>query len=103
MRTQAVMDLQIKSNVTMNVRSPGESIPTIPWGEMFYKDAFDIPVEQDEMRRKLGAVRSAHKRWCKKNPDTDKEFYIGQHYENSGNDMFVRVYCKEGPAREGNQ
>ena len=50
------MSLEIKPNVDMKVRQPGESLPTIPWDEMYWKDAFDIPVTVDKYQSRLSAA-----------------------------------------------
>lgn len=92
------MSLVIKPNVDMKVRQPGESLPTIPWDEMFWKDAFDIPVTVDNYQSRLSAARSSYKRWQDRQTDDEREFYIGKHDE--GEDIFVRVYCKKGPKRD---
>ena len=93
------MSLEIKRNVDMKVRRTGESLPTIPWDDMYVKDAFDIPVSESGFQSKLSAVRSSYRRWQDRQPgEIDKEFFIGKHEQ--GNDCFVRVYCKLGPVRD---
>ena len=92
------MSLEIKPNVDMKVRQPGESLPTIPWDEMYWKDAFDIPVTVDNYQSRLSAARSSYKRRQDRQTDDQREFYIGKHDE--GEDIFVRVYCKKGPVRD---
>ena len=94
------MSLEIKRNVDMKVRRTGESLPTIPWDDMYVKDAFDIPVsEESGFQSKLSAVRSSYRRWQdRQTGEIDKEFFIGKHEQ--GNDCFVRVYCKIGPVRD---
>jgi len=93
------MSLEIKRNVDMKVRQPGESLPTIPWDDMYVKDAFDIPVSESGFQSKLSAVRSSYRRWQDRQPgEIEREFFIGKHEE--GNDCFVRVYCKIGPVRD---
>jgi len=101
-KAAGAMTLQIKPNVNMEMKASGEPIPTIPWDSMFFKDAFDIPVQEDSIKRKLQAVRSAYKRYLLKetNPP-EREFYIGRQYVDQ--ELVVRVYCKKGPIREGNQ
>ena len=94
------MSLEIKPNVDMKVRQPGESLPTIPWDEMYWKDAFDIPVTVDNYQSRLSAARSSYKRWQDRQTNEEREFYIGKHDE--GEDIFVRVYCKKGPVRDEN-
>lgn len=101
-RNNVAMSLIIKSNVEMDVRSTGEPLPSIPWDQMFFKDAFDIPVEEQDIVRKLAAVRSAYKRYLLKQEDPpEREFFIGQHSGEEG--LVVRIYCKQGPIREDNQ
>ena len=93
------MSLKIQKNVNMKVRLPGESLPTIPWDEMYWKDAFDIPVTVDNYQSRLSAARSSYKRWQdRQSGEVEREFYIGKHDE--GEDIFVRVYCKKGPVRD---
>ena len=92
------MSLEIKPNVDMKVRQPGETLPTIPWDEMYWKDAFDIPVTVDNYQSRLSAARSSYKRWQDRQTGDEREFYIGKHDE--GEDIFVRVYCKKGPKRD---
>ena len=95
------MSLKIQKNVNMKVRQPGESLPTIPWDEMYWKDAFDIPVPVDNYQSRLSAARSSYKRWQdRQSGEVEREFYIGKHDE--GEDIFVRVYCKKGPVRDEN-
>ena len=95
------MSLKIQKNVNMKVRQPGESLPTIPWDEMYWKDAFDIPVTVDNYQSRLSAARSSYKRWQdRQSGEVEREVYIGKHDE--GEDIFVRVYCKIGPVRDEN-
>ena len=102
MREIGAMTLQIKKNVDMQLREPRESIPTIPWDQMFYKDAYDIPVTEDSLKRKSDAIRSAYKRYLVKaeNPP-QREFFIGKQYVD--HELVVRVYCKKGPMREDHE
>mgnify|MGYP003113550314 FL=1 len=102
MREIGAMTLEIKKNVDMQLREPRESIPTIPWDQMFYKDAYDIPVTEDSLKRKSDAIRSAYKRYLIKaeNPP-QREFFIGKQYVD--HELVVRVYCKKGPNREGDE
>jgi hypothetical protein len=93
------MNLEIKKNVSMKVRQPGTSLPKIPWDEMYWKDAFDIPVLPENYTSRLSAARSSYKRWQDRQlGEVEREFYIGKHGE--GEDIFVRVYCKKGPVRD---
>ena len=96
------MTLEFKKNVDMELRETRESIPTIPWDQMFYKDAYDIPVTEDSLKRKSDAIRSAYKRYLIKaeNPP-QREFFIGKQYVD--HELVVRVYCKKGPNREGDE
>ena len=94
------MSLEIKPNVDMKVRQPGESLPTIPWDEMYWKDAFDIPVTFDNYQSRLSAARSSNKRLQDLQTNEERECYIGKHDENDN--LFVRVYCKKGPVRDEN-
>ena len=95
------MSLKIQKNVNMKVRQPGESLPTIPWDEMYWKDAFDIPVTVDNYQSRLSAARSSYKRWQdRQSGEVEREFYIGKPDE--GEDIFVRVSCKKGPVRDEN-
>ena len=95
------MSLKIQKNVNMKVRQPGESLPTIPWAEMYWKDAVAIPVTVANYQSRLSAARSSYKRWQdRQSGEVEREFYIGKHDE--GEDIFVRVYCKKGPVRDEN-
>ena len=95
------MSLKIQKNVNMKVRQQGESLTTIPWDEMYWQDAFDIHVTEDNYQRRLSAARSSYKRWQdRQSGEVEREFYIGKHDE--GEDIFVRVYCKKGPVRDEN-
>tara|TARA_A100000172_G_scaffold49672_1_gene31125 strand:+ start:1202 stop:1540 length:339 start_codon:yes stop_codon:yes gene_type:complete len=93
------MSLEIERNVDMKVRPSGEPLPTIPWDNMFLKDAVDITVGEEELSRRLSAVRSAYKRWQDRQTSPDqKEFHIGKLVKDGV--TVVRVYCKKGPSRD---
>ena len=92
------MNLEIKRDVSMDVPQPGQPMAKIPFGEMFLKDAVDIPVTEDEVVRRLSAVRSAYRRWQDRSGvGSEREFYIGKHQQ--GDQLSIRVYCKKGPER----
>ena len=92
------MNLEIKRDVSMEVPTPGERMAKIPFDQMFLKDAVDIPVTEDEVARRLSAVRSAYRRWQDRSgAENEREFFIGKHQQ--GDQLSIRVYCKKGPER----
>lgn len=98
MNRKVSMNLEIKRDVSMEVPTPGERMAKIPFDQMFLKDAVDIPVTEDEVARRLSAVRSAYRRWQDRSgAENEREFFIGKHQQ--GDQLSIRVYCKKGPER----
>tara|TARA_R110000851_G_scaffold57598_2_gene134185 strand:- start:2133 stop:2480 length:348 start_codon:yes stop_codon:yes gene_type:complete len=93
---------EIKRGVEMAVRIPMMKLPKIPFSDMYLKDLWELEVEDPEdFSRRVGAVRSAHKRWAEQNEDDPRKFFIGKSQYTEG---CVAVYCYEGPSKdEANQ
>ena len=53
--------------------------------------------DPEDFSRRVGAVRSAHKRWAEQNEDDPRKFFIGKSQHTEG---CVAVYCYEGPSKD---
>ncbi len=89
---------EIKRGIEMAVRTPMTKLPEIPFSDMYLKDLWELEVENPEdFTRRVGAVRSAYKRWVEQNEGDQRKFFIGKSNHTEG---CIAVYCYEGPTKD---